>query len=466
MRELLIEMGNSHSRLVNCNDGALVSEVSHKCSFLVQGAWFSDAYRSKRWDGRKRLFNDRNQRFPTGLVGIVFGVAQEQGYTVQLNDIRIKPKPSFDVKFSPPFPLRDYQMDAVKKSEKAQRGVLKMATGSGKTLTALALIDRLRVKALFIVNTKEALYDTYDMAQKCFPDEGIGIYGDGKKIFGRFITVATMSSIAARVRKKDPVFEEENYQCLVVDEIHHSGSQTWYDIIMRIDSYYKYGLTGTAFRADGSTLFLRATSGRRIVDIPARKLIDAGFLVEPEVVFLDVPFAGFDYPMPYTDIYEGGIIRNESRNREAVRIVKNNPGKSKLVIFERLVHGDILYAMIKKVDPGAVLITGKTKDRKKLKEMFTNGLIKTVVASRIYNESADMPILEIVVNLAGGKSGLQVLQRIGRSLRLNPGKARARIFDFSDSFNYKLEQHAARRMSWVKKERFILKEEAGAKLAS
>lgn len=412
------------------------------------------------------MFNDRNQRFPTGLVGLVFDVAKAHGYAVQLNDIRIKPKPAFSSRFVPPFPLRDYQSDAVEKAEKAQRGILKMATGSGKTLTALALIDRLRVKALFIVNTKEALYDTYDMAQKCFSDEGIGIYGDGKKILGRFVTVATMSSIVARVRKKDPVFEEENYKCLVVDEMHHSGSSTWHDVIMRIDSFYKYGLTGTAFRADGSTLFLRATSGKRIVDISARELIDEGFLVEPEVTFLEVPFAGFDYPMPYTDVYEGGIIRNEARNKAAVSIVRRNPGKSKLIIFERLAHGDILYEMIKKADPGAVLITGKTKDRKKLKEMFTNGLIKTVVASRIYNESADMPILEVVVNMAGGMSGIQVLQRIGRSIRTNPGKDRARIFDFSDSFNYKLEQHAMKRMSWVKKERFRLKGEDSAKLAS
>ena len=248
----------------------------------------------------------------------------------------------------------------------------------------------------------------------------------------------------------------------VVHNCHHSGSQTWFDTIMRMDSFYKYGLTGTAFRADGSTLFLRATSGKRIVDISARELIDEGFLVEPEVIFLDIPFAGFDYPMPYTDIYEGGIIRNESRNLAAVDIVKKNEGKSKLIIFERLIHGDILYAMIKKVDPGAVLITGQTKDRKKLKEMFTNGLIKTVIASRIYNESADMPILEIVVNMSGGKSGIRVLQRIGRSLRLNPGKERAKIFDFSDEFNYKLQQHATARMSWVKKEKFILKQESNA----
>ncbi len=780
MMELFVEMGNSYSRLVNCNDGTLVAAISHECSYVVKGAWFTEAYKSGRWDGRKRLFKDSKQTFPTGLVGIVFKVAKEQGYTIRLNDIRIKPKPSFDVNFTSPFPLRDYQLDAVDKSVKAQRGILKMATGAGKTLTALALLDRLKVKTLFIVNTKEALYDTYDMAQRCLPDEEIGVYGDGKKIFGKFLTIATMSSIVARVRKKDPVFQEENYECTIVDECldgntlisvpsglrklselkkgdtvltpkgtakikkvwttqkqcfkysvrggnfliasrnhlvptikrdgiikigdakyllvpkyrltplkfndedflyglflgdgtcertyikfafrkdikeydklflkifkgkfrkningrgdviytmentagkefirkygikpgnktytvfipdklfqecnvgvirglfdaegwrtesrigiemvskkiihqlsamlkhlgiwshvrhimkvgpkqsdthrleifgedinrynvligfhltrkikfhrsregrktlykkklikhvqdkgirtlidielddeeklffangvvvhncHHVGSQTWFDTVMSMNSFYKYGLTGTAFRSDGSTLFLRATSGKRIVDISARELIDEGFLVEPEVVFLDIPFDGFDYPMSYPDIYEGGIIRNESRNRAAVDIVKKNKGKSKLIIFDRLLHGDILYEMIKKVDPGAVLIKGQTKDRKKLKEMFTKGLIKTVVASRIYNESADMPILEVVVNMAGGKSGLQVLQRIGRSLRLNPGKERAKIFDFSDEFNYKLQQHATARMSWVKKEKFILKQESNA----
>jgi len=453
-----IQLGNSESKLLGCNNPDLINSISHKCSFSVQGAYFSKLYKEGKWDGRKRLFSSATHKFPTGLLGIVVKEIRNIGEGVNLIDTRVVPRKKFNMKFGFKHKLRPYQLDAVQESITSQRGIIRVGTGGGKTIISAKIIHEIGVKTLICVNTKEALYDTVNVMTECFPDTIVGVWGDGKKKLGEFITVSTMTSVAAAFKKKNMIFYDENYGCLFVDEVHHVGSATWFMATMKMDSFYKFGMTGTAFRTDGSTLFLRASSGKIISDVSTRWLIDKGFLVEPDIQFIETKLKNFDFPMPYEDVYTGGIIRNKNRNKAVISLVKKHMDQSKLIVFEKLEHGDSLFKAVKKIDPNAVLINGQTKKRDELKQKFSDGKIKTAVVSRIYNESADLPILEIVINAAGGKSGIQVLQRIGRSVRTNKGKQKSIIYDFYDSFNYKLEQHSEQRMSWIKKEKFKLKE--------
>lgn len=460
MPVLDIVVDNSYSQLVDCIDPKIINKLSDACSFFKTGANFTPSYEKGDWDGRTRLFDCRAHTFPTGLCSRVIKVAEAQGYSVDINDTRVAPRRKYDVKWGYPYKLRPYQVSAVEDSQVNQRGVIKIATGGGKTVCAMRIAYELGVKCLFIVNTKEALYDTVKCFKECFPDLEPGIYGDQKKKLGDFMTIATMGSVSSRFTKGDKLFEEENYKLLFIDEVHHAGADTWFKATMELGSYYKFGLTGTAFREDGGTLFLMCVSGKKICNVSTRFLIDNGFLAEPTIYFIDVKVRNMDFPMPYEDVYRRGIIYNTIRNKMVAALVKKHKGQSMLIIFEKLEHGDILFKLIKQIDKDAVLISGVTKGRKQLKEDITAGKIRTVIASRIYNESADIPILEVVINAAGGKSGVQVLQRIGRILRLNQAtkKTTATVYDFYDEFNYKLEQHSQKRLSWVKKEQFKIKE--------
>jgi DNA excision repair protein ERCC-3 len=443
--------------------------LSDECSFFKTGANFSKLYREKKWDGRRRFFSSATHMFPTGLISNVIGIMKKLGCQYKIHDCRIKPEKEFGVELEGDFSYRTYQQMAVEGALTAQRGILRLATAAGKNFIAMNIAQRLGVKTLFISNTREALSDTLQTANTCFPGIPIGVYGGGKKMFGPFITVCTMATMIKS--KKEKVngatkttylhldkFKEQNFQCVFIDECHHVGSKSWFKAVMEMDSFYKFGLTGTDFRTDGGHMFLKAVTGRKIIDIGARELIDQGYLVEPNIYFVDVIMEPFNYAtLTYQDIYTGGIIHNEVRNNIIVDIVKKNLGKSILVVFEKLEHGDVLYEKIKQIDNNCKLITGKTKKREALKKMFTEGEIRTVLASRIYNESVDIPILEVVVNAAGGKSGIQVLQRIGRSLRKNPedtSKTKSIIYDFNDAFNNTLEQHSEERQRWITKEEF------------
>lgn len=445
-----IRVENSFSTILDQLEYEQLQAVLLACSYFVKGAQFTPQFQSGAWDGRKKLFNSNTYRFPTGLV---YTVKQALRDSVKIEDCRVKPQSRIKVEFEFPHELREYQEEVVKQALKAQRGILSSATGSGKTLMALKLVQELGVKTLFIVNTKEALYDTVRAAKACFPKETIGVYGDGKHTLGKFLTIAIMASVARCFKNKDKKFIQENYQCLIIDEYHHVGSDTWMQAVMSIDAFYKFGLTGTAFRNDGASIMLQAATGKLIGNIKAKDLQEQGFLAKSKIYFVNCPDPQeLDRPLQYREIYRFGIVKNAVRNALIGKLVKKHLGKSILVVVEQIEHGEELFKQLKKIDKKTVFISGKSKQRKELKEAFERGDLRTVIASRIYNESADVPILEVVINASGGRSGIAVIQRVGRSLRLREGKEEAVIYDFYDSFNYKMEQHSMERMKWLKKE--------------
>lgn len=146
---------------------------------------------------------------------------------------------------------RDYQLEALKRVYKGlgksrRKFLLVMATGTGKTRTAMALIDVLlragwAQKVLFLVDRdvlfKQAWHDGF---KKYLPEESrgqirYGIIDTGKRLF-----VATIQSMNECFHKVSPGF----FDVVISDECHRSIYNKWRDV----SSYFhaiKIGLTAT-----------------------------------------------------------------------------------------------------------------------------------------------------------------------------------------------------------------------------
>lgn len=410
-----LRIENSYSFILTPISHKKFKEISKELSYFVKGAQFVPAYQNGSWDGRKRLFNEYNYSFPTGFVSKVLEILREED-EVEVHDERIKPVKEFETEWIFPYPLRYYQKEVPNKAIEVQRGTIILGTGGGKTVLAMKIAQQLGVRTLFLVNTKEALYDTLTAARECIKDVKIGQYGAGKKEFGEFITVATMASLTyfygEKVKKKGirNSFFDKPFPLVFVDECHHLGADTWQQAVLDLSAFYVFGLTGTGFRMDGASMLLRSVSGKVICDIPANKLQAEGYLVKSIVYFITIDKPeDIDQPMPYPEVYKFGVIRNKYRNKIIADICRKHKEVSKLIVVEEIEHGDILLPLLKKVDPDTVFIRGTTKNRELLKNSFSSGKIKTVIATRIYNESADVPIIEVVVDAAGGKDRKSVV---------------------------------------------------------
>jgi superfamily II DNA or RNA helicase len=293
-----------------------VKELSDKLSFAIQGARFSEAFIKGRWDGRKRLFSSTTYQFPTGLCHDVKKILKNYKIDWKFEFKKPDIKSGFDVPFEFPHPLRDYQVEASNILIGAVKGIMVMGTGGGKTITALKVIQHYGLRSLFLVNTKEALYDTVRAAELCLPKIKIGILGDGKNKDG-VIVIATVASIYRKVINKE--IDENKFDLIVADEIHHMGADSWVKAIKYFNAVYKYGMTGTAFRTDGSSMMLRAMTGPICFNMPSIELQNKGYLAKSKIYFIDCDKPNYlDRPLEYRELYDEGLIKNYYNSKHQV----------------------------------------------------------------------------------------------------------------------------------------------------
>jgi superfamily II DNA or RNA helicase len=76
---------------------------------------------------------------------------------------------------------------------------------------------------------------------------------------------------------------------------------------------------------------------------------------------------------------------------------------------------------------------------------FASGEFTVLIGTSAVEEGVDVPACDSVVNLAGGTSIRQILQRVGRSVRLDNGKDHALILDSYDKGHDMTKKHSNRR---------------------
>ena len=123
------------------------------------------------------LFERQQMRYPTGLYSILNKILTECGYTHDVIDARCVPKFGTQLQMHSK-KLRDYQEEVVTKAIESERGVIKIATGGGKTVIAAAIVARLNLKTLFIVYSIDLLQQTADEFEKMFQIK-VGRIGGG-----------------------------------------------------------------------------------------------------------------------------------------------------------------------------------------------------------------------------------------------------------------------------------------------
>jgi len=461
-------------KIVGSDDIELFEALDKELSFRIQGAEFSAAYQGYHndngefvtWDGRRHLMTSAGQ-FPAGLFPRVHDWFSAKGIPVQIIDERPVHDPSPEIPIASTLKEigkipRPYQVQAADTAIAHDRGIIRLATGGGKTLVSALITAKLGKKAIIYVIGKDLLHQLQRFFTEIFKQE-IGIIGDGKCDI-RDINIATVWSVGQvlgagkdkgpddqteKEKKIDPGKFKQIKEMLrttpvhIMDECHLAACDTVQFISRNIRAEYVYGMSASPWRDDGGDLLIEAFLGRRIIDISARKLIDDGFLVEPHIRFL----APTPYPRKsgkYQTIYSRYITQNDQRNgmivKGATKMVEQ--GFIPLVLFHSIRHGEILHEQLNQNVPTA-LLSGKdsTKVREKIKGDLEDGKIKCIAASKIFDIGVDLPILSGLVIASAGKSSVRALQRIGRVIRPFPGKKLSAVIDFADQAPY-LSDHA------------------------
>ncbi|MDH2902201.1 MAG: DEAD/DEAH box helicase [archaeon] len=141
--------------------------------------------------------------------------------------------------------LRAYQEEAVEKAFVAKKGTIKAATGTGKTLVAIAWLEKIGKNSLIIVPTQALIYQSWTPKLQDYGFENVGEYYAYAKKFGP-VTVTTFSSATSHPELVDSA------EAIVVDEIHHLGaSQALSRLLPKLkEKEYVLGLSSVPERED------------------------------------------------------------------------------------------------------------------------------------------------------------------------------------------------------------------------
>lgn len=434
-----------------------LKQLREATSYLEEGHRFSPAFRKKIWDGRRHLMS-RNGVFPTGLLSAVEDVLKEHEVPYTLEDNRVTPEGTgtFElegVQFKYPY---EYQLSAAQTAVEHKCGILKMATNAGKTEVACSITNYLRQPTLFCVGSRELLFQ----AQKRFMkrlgvgESEVGIVGDGVWSPGSWVTVATVGTLVSRKSTDECQKLLASVNVLFLDEAHHLGSETWYDVACLCTASYRFGLSGTPLdRTDGADLRLIATTGPVIVNVENKFLVERGISARAQIIWDKVTEPVLP-KMTYAEAYKQGVVENKQLEAKVVEWTKvfYRAGLSTLVLVEQINHGKSLDTALWNCGDFIPhqFINGEedTEVRSTALESFADRTLPVLIASTILDEGVDVPTIDALILAGSRKSRIKTMQRLGRGLR---GK-KLLVVEFANFCNDYLLKHSMERYDDYKEE--------------
>lgn len=439
-----------------------VKAIREATSYPVEGAQFAKSYRKGLWDGRKHLFRPTTGVFPTGLVDIVTHVLDVAGTPYTVTDHRRTPPAAggsyalVGVKMEGKY---DYQLEAAKKAVEKKQGILRMATNAGKTEVACAITAYLKLPTIFMVTTRELLYQARERFMKRLgaTEAEVGLVGDGNWSPGSWVTIATVDTLESRFEQQACQDLLKSCEVLFVDECHHAGSETWYDVCTACPANYRYGLSGTPMdRTDGANLRLLAAIGPIIVDIPNKFLVERGISAKTYIVFSKVTAPVLPKKLAYASAYKQGVVDNPNVLSLVVDWTKafQEVGLSTLILCEEIAHGKAIDQALWTATDGVFIphlfIWGEedTDARRNALKDFGDRKLPVLVASTILDEGVDVPTIDALILAGSRKSRIKTMQRLGRGLRGDKLIA----IEFANFTNDHLLKHSLARWEDYKKE--------------
>lgn len=354
------------------------------------------------------------------------------------------------------FELRPYQEEAVDAALRQKKATIRAATGTGKTIIAIAWLERIAKNSLVIVPTQALIYQAWTPKLEAYGFSDVGQYYAFAKVFGP-VTVTTFSSAVSHPELLDSV------EAVVVDEIHHLGARTALKRLLPklAEKEYVLGLSSVPERTDLThELFLKEFP--ICYDLSLSSAMKQGFVSPIEVISKPAPMTSeekSDYLAltgrikrafafcgpniarwthcynPKTKQYIGrlGIAAMSKRKtllsdvvskREVVYDIVSSHPNERIILFSesvRAIENIREYLETKGMD--CRTFHSRIEPYRRMEILDRWGIDFNVLLSvRALEEGLDVKEVAIGVLITSGRNKRQYIQRIGRVIRPLEGK--------------------------------------------
>lgn len=311
--------------------------------------------------------------------------------------------------------LRNYQQECISIIESKPPGsyLVQMPTGCGKTATFTHIPRHGRV--LVLAHREELVRQPAK-----YYDCPVGFEIAKDRSSGEPVVIASVQSLVNRLDR----FSPDEFDMIITDECHHASATTYRKIYDYFHPRKHIGFTATPNRGDKQRL--DTVFSEIIFQRDLRWAIQSGFLCDIYCMRVNI---GYDLSAVHTrmgDYAPGELEKAMDGTADAIAEAYQKHAKGATLIFAVSVnHAE---EIAKKI-PGAVVVTGKTKDRADIIQRFTNREIPCIVNVMVFTEGTDMPLVETVIVARPTQSDSLYSQMVGRGLRLHPDKERLVLID-------------------------------------
>jgi hypothetical protein len=244
-----------------------------------------------------------------------------------------------DVSFVKEVKLRDYQIGFVHGLEEAATTrhdfIAQAATGKGKTVCALALIQRLGRNAVVVVDQENLLTQWIDRCKEHLglTEAQIGIVQGPKLSYeDKPITICMMQTL---VRRQLPEQFYQHFGIAIFDECHTTGAPTFSRVLMRFAAGVRFGLSATPERRDDLRRIISWNLGSIDVRLEDKPQQSSVYIMESDGVY-----SWRVNNSKMTGRFVNEVADDGKRNRQIVDAVRwlYNSGRDILVIGDRVEH--------------------------------------------------------------------------------------------------------------------------------
>ncbi|MBN1877917.1 MAG: DEAD/DEAH box helicase family protein [Anaerolineae bacterium] len=376
---------------------------------------------------------------------------------------------------SPNITLRDYQEQAIAAWLAHQgRGFLEMATGTGKTITALAasarLFEQQQRLAVVVAVPYQHLVDQWATEAQAFGYRPLLAYQSKSRWINElnhqiidfngghrdFISVIVTHATFIAADFQNSLARLNGPALLIADEAHHLGAEQGRHSYPE-NIAFRLALSATPDRwfDDEGTALLRAYFGETVFALPLEAAIGLSLT---EYYYYPYLVALTDEEMEAYQELSLKIARVASRkDEEGQQLLKRllikradvlNQAENKLPVLSELVDAvsdmrhTLFYCAPGQIDEVVQLLgwhkgllihkftaEESTEERQRLLTGFANGEWQALVAMKCLDEGVDVPDTRTAYFLASSSNPREFIQRRGRILRKAPGKEFSVIHD-------------------------------------
>lgn len=333
--------------------------------------------------------------------------------------------------------LRNYQNEAMTSilntwKEGTKRTLLVLPTGTGKTIVFSKVIEE-RVKqgdkVLILAHRSELLDQAADKLNKASGLNCAVEKAEQTSIDSWFRVV--VGSVQTLMRdKRLNQFDKDHFDTIIVDEAHHSISDSYQKVLNYFEDANVLGVTATPDRSDMKNLGEYYQSLAYEYTLP--KAIKEGYLSPIKALTLPLSLDLTGVSMSAGDFKPSDIdtALDPYLYQIADEMLKHCSDRKTVVFLPLIATSKKFRDILNERGFRAAEVNGESKDRDEVLRDFENDKYNVLCNSMLLTEGWDCPSVDCVVVLRPTKVRSLYSQMIGRGTRLFEGKEDLLVLDF------------------------------------